>query len=93
MSQNTQTVFAAGAAKNNFGELLDTAQRTPVSIQKHGRTVAVVLSAHQYAEYKRLVALDDVYWGERAVKVMKEGKLIGPEKTRRLLDDLLNAKK
>lgn len=93
MNQNTHTIVPAASAKNRFGEMLDTAQRAPVVIQKHGRTVAVLLSAHEYKEYQRLVALDDAWWGERAMKVMKEGKFIGPEKSRKLLDDLLNAKK
>ena len=42
--------------------MLDTAQRAPVVIQKHGRTVAVLLSKHEYDEYQRLVALDDAWW-------------------------------
>ncbi|MGH6719246.1 MAG: type II toxin-antitoxin system Phd/YefM family antitoxin [Alphaproteobacteria bacterium] len=42
--------LAALAAKNRFGELLDFAQRGPVTIEKHGRAVAVVLSAEDYRE-------------------------------------------
>lgn len=42
--------FAAKDAKTRFGELLDTAQREPVTIEKHGRRVAVVLSATEYDE-------------------------------------------
>ena len=30
----------AGEAKNNFGLLIDDAQRAPVRIEKHGRLVA-----------------------------------------------------
>jgi prevent-host-death family protein len=41
-------------AKTRFGELLDTAQREPVTIEKHGRAVAVVLSAQDYAELEAL---------------------------------------
>jgi prevent-host-death family protein len=40
--------IAALEAKNRFGELLDTAQREPVTIEKHGRAVAVVVSAEDY---------------------------------------------
>ena len=40
--------IAAREAKLRFGELLDTAQREPVTIEKHGRRVAVVLSAEDY---------------------------------------------
>ncbi len=41
-------------AKNRFGELLDTAQREPVTIEKHGRAVAVMLSAEEYKELEAL---------------------------------------
>ena len=86
-------VIPAARAKNRFGEMLDTAQREPVIIQKHGRTVAVLLSGRDYEEYQRLVGLDDAWWGEQAMKVLKNPKFIGPEKSRRLLDDLLRAAK
>ncbi len=39
-------------AKNRFGELMDTVQREPVSIEKHGRPVAVVLSEVAYEKMK-----------------------------------------
>ena len=45
--------MAAREAKRQFGQLLDDAQRTPVKIDRHGRTVAVVVSL---AEYDRLAA-------------------------------------
>ena len=91
MSQNAQIIPAA-KAKNRFGEMLDTAQREPVIIQKHGRTVAVLLSGRDYEEYQRLVGLDDAWWGEQAMKVLKNPKFIGPEKTRKFFDEILNAK-
>jgi len=46
-------VFSAKDAKQHFGELIDTVQREPVSIEKHGRAVAVVLSNVLYEEMKR----------------------------------------
>jgi len=36
----------AVAARNRFGELLDRAQRGPVAVTRHGRTVAYVVAAH-----------------------------------------------
>ncbi len=50
--------IAARDAKNNFGELLDTVQREPLTIKKHGRAVAVVMSAQEYQqmELERLQA-------------------------------------
>ncbi|WP_119423000.1 type II toxin-antitoxin system Phd/YefM family antitoxin [Desertibaculum subflavum] len=46
--------MAAGDAKNRFGELLDSAQREPITIEKHGRPVAVVISAEDYKELEGL---------------------------------------
>jgi len=39
---------SSGDAKNRFGELLDTAQRELVKFEKHGRPVAVMVSAEAY---------------------------------------------
>lgn len=40
--------LAAREAKTHFGELMDTVQREPVSIEKHGRPVAVIMSMEEY---------------------------------------------
>jgi prevent-host-death family protein len=40
--------MSAKDAKNRFGFLLDTAQAEPVTIEKHGRPIAVVLSVEQF---------------------------------------------
>ena len=44
--------IAAKDAKNHFGEMLDTVQREPLIIEKHGRAVAVVMSAQDYQQMK-----------------------------------------
>jgi antitoxin Phd len=36
--------LTSAEAQNNFGKLLDTAQREPVVITRHGRVAAVVVS-------------------------------------------------
>jgi prevent-host-death family protein len=41
-------VMPARKAKNAFGLLIDTARAEPVTIEKHGRPVAVVLSIEEY---------------------------------------------
>ena len=43
----------AGETKNNFGLLIDDAQRAPVRIEKHGRPVAFVLSV---VDFEQLVS-------------------------------------
>ena len=42
--------ISANEAKARFGQLLDTARREPVTIEKHGRPVAVVISVEDYQE-------------------------------------------
>lgn len=40
--------MSARDAKNRFGLLIDTARQEPVSIEKHGRPVVIVLSIEDY---------------------------------------------
>ena len=44
--------ISATAAKQNFAELIDTAQREPVRIRRHNRDLAVLISP---AEYDRMI--------------------------------------
>ncbi len=46
--------LAAREAKNRFGRLMDKAQQEPVTIEKNGRPMAVVMSME---EYRRMEAL------------------------------------
>jgi prevent-host-death family protein len=73
--------FAAKEAKDRFGRLLDTAQREPVTIEKKGRPIAVLLSVEEYA---RLEALEDAWWGKRAAEAAEEGYLSPEESEARL---------
>ena len=45
---------SATDAKQGFAEVLDAAQRGPVTIRRQKRDVAVVLSAAEYAKLTRL---------------------------------------
>jgi prevent-host-death family protein len=42
--------FSAHEAKARFGQLLDAARTEPVTIEKHGRPVAVLVSKKEYDE-------------------------------------------
>jgi prevent-host-death family protein len=79
--------MSAKDAKNGFGQLLDTAQREPVTIEKKGRPVAVVISLD---EYEKLEAARDAYWAAQAKKAASGGRLSKKE-SEKLLSDLLNA--
>lgn len=54
--------MAAKEAKNRFGALLDLAQREPVTIQKNGRNVAVLMSQ---TDYERFEEVEEEFWGNR----------------------------
>jgi prevent-host-death family protein len=40
--------ISAKDAKNGFGRLLDLARAEPITVEKHGRPVVVVLSVEEY---------------------------------------------
>jgi len=42
----------ASKAKTHFGELLDSAQREPITVSKQGRPVAIMMSIQDYEEMK-----------------------------------------
>jgi prevent-host-death family protein len=64
----------ATEAKNRLGRVLRQAAREPVTIEKSGAPVAVVLS---YEVFRRYQALEDRYWGERAKKARERGGYTG----------------
>ena len=61
-------------AQNRFGQLLDTAQREPVAITRHGRPTAFIVSPHEMEELldarrKRSKAVAELEaWSARARK-------------------------
>lgn len=46
--------IAARDAKNGFGHLIDMARLEPVTVEKHGRPVVVVLSVEEFERLKQL---------------------------------------
>ncbi len=44
--------ISAKNAKNSFGRLVDTARAEPVTVEKHGRGVVVVMSVEEYERLK-----------------------------------------
>lgn len=80
---DTSLTFPASEAKNNFGKLIDAAQRRPVAIERHGRRVAFVISPHD------MEAIEDFFLGLRAQEAMKHGSFLGPKKSQKFLDSIL----
>ncbi|MEK6731463.1 MAG: type II toxin-antitoxin system Phd/YefM family antitoxin [Pseudomonadota bacterium] len=64
--------LAAAEAKNKFGQLLDMAQRAPVTIEKKGRPVAVIMSLEDYKHFERF---EDQIWAAKAKGAEEEGFL------------------
>jgi prevent-host-death family protein len=69
--------ISATEAKNRLGEYIEQAHRAPVMVQKAGRNSVVIVDS---AEYERLVAMEDAYWGERAMAA-KEAGYLSPEES------------
>ena len=40
-------------AKNHFGQLIEAAQRQPVTVTKQGRPAIVVMSTHDFESYQK----------------------------------------
>jgi prevent-host-death family protein len=74
--------MTAAKAKNNFGQLLDSAQREPVVITKNDRPVGILMSIEDF---------EDKIWAERAEQAHKEG-YIGHDESMALINSLLAAK-
>ena len=71
---------AANEAKQSFGSILDSAQREPVLIQKHQRSVAVILSFHEYdrlrgANVKEFISFCDRIGSKAKKEALTEKKL------------------
>ena len=73
--------------KQRLGQYLTAALVEPVMVEKSGKPVVVMLSM---AEYERLQALEDAYWGERA-RQAEQGGFTGYEETIRRIQERLNA--
>jgi len=78
---DTMRSVTSTLAKNQLGQVLETALTEPVTITKTGRKVAVVLS---WKEYERLQALEDAWWAQEAKRAESEGYL-GQRASRRVL--------
>ncbi len=82
-----KTISATNAGFG-FERLLDAAWRGPVTIERNGRPVAVMMSVE---EYQRLEALEDAIWATRATAAEDAGDWLGGEDSEKLLSAILNA--
>jgi prevent-host-death family protein len=67
--------------KNHVGAYLEAKIAAPVTVEKSGREVAVLISRQHYTH---LQALEDRWWGEQA-KLAEQRGFLGVEETARAL--------
>lgn len=91
-TKTPMTLVPAKEAKNRFGELLDRAQRAPVTIGKHGRPFAVMLAGIDFENYNRFREMEDRIWGGRALKAERDGQWLGPKRSAAFLKEMLDVK-
>jgi len=58
MSGYEMKTMSAREAKNAFGLLIDTARQEPVTVEKHGRAVVVVIAVEEYERLKAIESAD-----------------------------------
>ena len=83
-------------AQNQFGQLLDTVQREPVAITRHGRPAAFIVSPREMEEiqdlrekWRRRIAADWDEWREKAKKSRTpEGATLTDEEINRMVHEL-----
>lgn len=68
--------------KNQLGEYLAASRDEPITVEKSGRPVAVILSP---AEYEHLQRLEELYWIARAEAAEAAGEWVGHDDAVRLL--------
>ena len=61
--------MSARDAKNAFGLLLDTARAEPVTIEKHGRAVVIVMSVEEFERLNR----EEAKRSERSLPRLEKG--------------------
>jgi len=62
-------------------EYLESVHSVPISIEKDGNSVAVLIS---HAEYERLVSFENAYWLKRA-KEAETSEYIGVDQSMKLI--------
>jgi prevent-host-death family protein len=77
--------ISATELKNKTSETIATAQHEPISIEKNGRLVAVIMP---HADYERLTKLENDYWLARLTAAEKGG-FIGAEATANFFKEML----
>jgi len=87
--------MTSAEAQNQFGKLIDTAQREPVEITRHGRTAAFVVSPEDMSEVlrererrRKAVAAYDAWRAEADKHIKPAAAELTDEEVNRLVHEL-----
>ena len=83
--------ITASDAKKTFGDVVMKAQKEPVWINKHGKNVAVVMSASEFADIQALREKHLKQEIAKGMKSIREGRVHDGEEVFKELMDLANA--
>ena len=82
MAKTTSKVYTASDAKNKFASLIDDAQRAPVTIMRHGRAVAFLVSPAD------IEVMEDYYLGMKATESLRQGAALSLDESESYLKRL-----
>jgi PHD/YefM family antitoxin component YafN of YafNO toxin-antitoxin module len=74
--------------KNKMGQYFQLAMAEPISVQRNGHPIAILLSVN---EYERLTRIEDAYWGEKTKAAEAEG-FLSEKETKEFMKASLNVK-
>lgn len=72
--------------KNHIGDVLDRARNEPVTLERFGKPIAVIVPYHDYQQQRQR---EDAYWYKLSQEALNEG-MIGHEATQKLMLDILS---
>lgn len=86
MSNMAMKTLPAAEAKNKFGEMIESARKAPLTIERNGRPAVVVMSPE---EYDQLVSAQDGLWEARAIEIEEKGDFLNHEDSMAVLRQFL----
>jgi len=95
VGESTVKTITSAEVQNRFGELLDNAQREPITITRRGRPVAVLLSPRDLSELTDIrqrqtaaLATFDAYFQKADATLTDAAKALTDADIERLVHDL-----
>ena len=81
-------IISARDARSKFAEILDSSRDHPITIQKHEKDFAVLLSTDRY---KELVRMEEEMLTILAREIDNKSEYLNKKESKDVIDDILNA--